>query len=66
MIMESELYEHNIKLMSEHLLGKLFDHVENHNIQSADAIYEEWVVDGKDPEEEDYVFLFIQNLNLAS
>lgn len=64
--MAPELYEHNIKLMSEHLLSQLFGHVERHDIQSSDAIYEEWIVDGKDPEEEDYVFLFIQNLNLAS
>jgi hypothetical protein len=64
--MAPELYEHNIKLMSEQLLSQLFEHVEQHDIQSADAIYEEWIVDGKDPEEEDYVFLFIQNLNLAS
>ena len=29
---------------------------------TANAIYDEWVVDGQDPEDEGYTFLFLEDL----
>ena len=32
------------------------------DLDTATAIYDEWVVDGQDPEDEGYTFLFLEDL----
>lgn len=34
------------------------------NVGDAKAIHDEWVVDGQDPEDGEYIFLFVPNLTL--
>ena len=52
----------SVDLMGEHLLQQLTQHVENDNIDLSDAIHSEWVVDGRDPEDGSYEFIFINDL----
>lgn len=52
----------SIDIMSEHLYNQLVRHVDNNDIESSDAIYQEWIVDGNDPEDGSYEFMFIDQL----
>ena len=36
------------------------------NVGDAKAIHDEWIVDGKDPEDGEYVFLFLENFAINS
>lgn len=54
----------SVDLMSEHLLDQVHQHVENDNIGNSDAIHSEFIVDGEDPEDGHYEWLFIPDLNL--
>ncbi len=49
--------------MAEHLYQQLAQHVENDNYGNSDAIHSEWVVDGQDPEDGEYEFIFIDYLS---
>ena len=52
----------SVDLMGEHLLQMLTQQVENGKIDNSDAIHSEWMVDGQDPEDGVYQFLFINDL----
>jgi len=43
-------------------MDRLQEHVDNNDIASSDAIYTEFVVDGVDPEDGDYEWLFVNDL----
>ena len=47
----------SIDLMGEHLFHRFSELLDNEP-ENAVALHQEWVVDGKDPEEDDYSFLF--------
>lgn len=41
---------------------KLIEHVNNNNIEYSDAIFSEFVVDGVDPEDGNYEWLYVHDL----
>ena len=50
-----------IDSLSDTYMTMLCKHVDDNNIEYSDAIYQEFVVDGKDPEDGDYEWLYIPN-----
>ena len=52
--------QESIDLMGDTLLDKLVDHSDNGDYENVRAIYEEWVIDGVDPIEDNYEFLFLE------
>tara|TARA_B100001250_G_C19585666_1_gene694068 strand:- start:385 stop:576 length:192 start_codon:yes stop_codon:yes gene_type:complete len=51
--------------MGDSLLKSITHQVTNEQYENAHALFQEWVVDGVDPEDEDiqYEFLLLQNLS---
>lgn len=56
--------QESIDQMSAFLFNQLCQHVENDEVQNADAIHSEFVVDEQDPEDGHYEWLFIPDLNI--
>ena len=50
-----------IDSLSDQMMTMLCKHVDDNNIEYSDAIYQDFVVDGKDPEDGDYEWLYIPN-----
>ena len=48
--------------MSEHFHEQIMELVENHEFGDSDALHDEWIVDGQDPEDGEYEFIFINDL----
>ncbi len=48
--------------MGDTLLEKLEAHVNSNNLKEAHAIFKEWIVDGEDPEDSEYEFLFLEEI----
>ena len=61
--MNNTTKQKSVNLMAEHLYQQLAQHVENDNYGNSDAIHSEWVVDGQDPEDGEYEFIFIDYLS---
>ena len=55
--------QESIDLMSDTLLDRVVDHSDNGDYENVRAIYQEWVIDGVDPIEDDYTFLFLEYIN---
>jgi len=55
--------QESINLMSDTLLDRLVDNADDGNYENVHAIYQEWVIDGVDPIEDDYTFLFLEYIN---
>jgi len=53
----------SIDNMSETLYERMTE-IADERPHDAVAIYEEWVVDGQDPENDDFEFIFLQNFTL--
>ena len=65
-INETPEMQHSIDNMSETLLQAMHDCVDDKREMDAVSIYEEWIVDGQDPEDGEYEFTFIPNFTLES
>ena len=52
----------SIDLLASTYMDRLQEHVDNNDIASSDAIYTEFVVDGVDPEDGDYEWMFVNDL----
>ena len=52
----------SIDLLANTYMDRLQEHVDNNDTASSDAIYTEFVVDGVDPEDGDYEWLFVNDL----
>ena len=61
--MTNEQYQEQIDNMSEHLISQVARHADNDDFDSCQAIYQEWMVDGVDPEDGEYAFQFIPFLS---
>ena len=61
---ETSDQQHSIDNMSDTLMIALQRNADNGNFQEMKAIYEEWVVDGRDPEDGSYQFISVPNLTL--
>jgi len=53
-----------LDLMSETLFGLFQTAFDKGDYDTSNAIYEEWMVDDKDPEDGNYEFMFIDDLSL--
>jgi len=51
-----------IDSLGETYMALLTKHVDDNNIEYSNAIYQEFVVDGKDPEDGDYEWLYLQRI----
>jgi hypothetical protein len=54
----------SIDNMADSLLERLQYHADDNNRGNLDAIYQEWIVDGNDPEDGKYEFIFLPNFTL--
>jgi len=63
---ETPEMQHSIDNMSETLLQAMHDCVDDKRELDAVSLFEEWMVDGKDPEDGKYEFIFIPNFTLES
>jgi len=52
----------SIDLLANNYFDKLQAHLNIDNFKDAAAIYQEFVVDGVDPEEDNYTWLFLEDL----
>ena len=53
-----------VDLMSETLYKEFQKNFDKENFDTSNAIYQEWMVDDKDPEDGEYEFMFIEDLAL--
>jgi len=60
--MKKKLYRKSISKMTTTLFNRNKIADKMGDIDTAHAIYDEWVVDGQDPEDEGYTFLFLEDL----
>ena len=56
----------SVDLMGDHLLKQLTAHVDENKFDYSKAILSEWIVDGQDPEDGEYEFIFINDLTEIS
>jgi len=61
---ETPEMQHSIDNMSETLFSAMEESVNQGRHDDAIALCEEWLVDGKDPEDGEYEFIFIPNFTL--
>lgn len=61
-LMSNQLKEQIIDNVAEHYCARLEEHCANNNIDYSDAIYTEWIIDGKDPQDGTYEWLFMDYL----
>ncbi len=61
--MNNTIKQESVDLMAEHLYQQMVKHVDNDDYGNSAAIYSEWVVDGQDPEDGEYEFIFIDYLS---
>ena len=59
---ETDDKQHSIDNMGDTLLEKLEAHINVNNLEEARAIFNEWIVAGDDPEDNEYEFLFLDAL----
>jgi hypothetical protein len=52
----------SVDTMSVHFHEQIMELVERHEFGNSDALHDEWVVDGQDPEDGEYEFIFIDDL----
>lgn len=58
----TETMQQSIDLLGEHYMEQISRHVENNDRDNADAIFKEFVVDGVDPEDGSYEWLFLDEI----
>ena len=51
-----------IDQMGETIFHRFADFMDQHDYETADCLHSEWNVDGVDPEDGEYSFLFLENL----
>ena len=56
--------QENLDLMGEHLFDCYDEFLSTNQIENAEAIRSEWIVDGRDPEDGSYQFMFINDLTM--
>ena len=54
--------QQSVDIMSEHFHEQIMELVENHEFGNSDALHDEWIVDGQDPEDGESEFIFINDL----
>ena len=54
-----------VDLMGEQIFSRFAHYIEVEDVDTARALHEEWTVDGQDPEDGSYEFLFINDLTVA-
>ena len=60
--MKKKTYQKCVDKMSHTMLNRNSIANKMGDTVTANAIYDEWVVDGQDPEDEGYSFLFLEDL----
>ena len=62
---ETPEMEHSIDNMADTLFAAMEERIKEGNNEDAIAICEEWLVDGVDPQDGNYEFIFIPNYTLS-
>lgn len=52
----------SIDMMSEHLFERFQQFLKEEDLETMKAIMDEWLVDGRNPEDGDYEFTFVPSL----
>ena len=52
----------SVDTMSVHFHEQIMELVERYEFGNSDALHDEWIVDGQDPEDGEYEFIFINDL----
>ena len=58
----NEQMQTSIDLMGEHYMNVITKHIDANRFEDADAIYEEFVVNGRDPEDGTYEWIFMDHI----
>ena len=61
--MNDTLRQECIDQMGANLLRQVTILIDNNQFEDADSVFKEWIVNGRDPEDDTYQFLFLNNLN---
>ena len=61
--MNTNFLEFALSSMRVTYMNRLQHHVNNNNIGNSDAIFNEFIVNNVDPEESEYQWLFLEDLN---
>lgn len=62
--MKNKMYQRNIDLIANHYMERVEHFVDLNDIETCNALYSEFVVDGQDPEDGDYEWCFISDLTV--
>ncbi len=65
-IMKNKMYQKNIDIIANHYMQRVEHFVDLNDITTCNALYEEFVVDGQDPEDGDYEWQFIPDLTASN
>ena len=65
-IMKNKMYQRNIDLIADHYMNRVTHFCDLNDIETCNALYEEFVVDGQDPEDGDYEWCFIPDLTVSN
>jgi len=65
-IMKSKMYQKNIDIIANHYMERVEHFVDLNDINTCNALYSEFVVDGQDPEDGEYEWQFIPDLTASN
>ena len=61
----TDTMQKSIDQLGDHYLQQIARHIDNNDKDSADAIFNEFVVDGVDPEDGSYEWLFLDEITVS-
>lgn len=64
--MKSKMYQKNIDIIANHYMERVEHFVDLNDINTCNALYSEFVVDGQDPEDGEYEWQFIPDLTASN
>ena len=60
--MTNKMYQKNIDIIADHYMSRVEHFCDLNDIETCNALYSEFIVDGQDPEDGEYQWQFIEDL----
>ena len=64
--MNNKMYQRNIDIIADTYMNRVTHFCDLNDIETCNALYEEFVVDGQDPEDGEYEWQFISDLTASN